>query len=313
MENTAWNTKLVSRLSIASLLVAVAVLAAGYFAGCRNSSADSGGERVKVVLEDGTPLADRLDKLESDIAELKSGSTGAAAGGCENLDKSLSDSNQNLVKEVQKLLKNHSLININPTYPPLQLFDLSKLPSKGSKDALVTIIEFSDFQCPACRRMALYLDNLVNKNQGQVRLVFVDRILRAEYRDGYPFHPYALIAHEAAAEAQVQGKFWDMYIHIFKNQKALFPARPKSEEDYEKKKKQVREKLIQAAGELDMDKEAMREALSNHTHREALLDTNEMAKKMDINSTPTVWSSAFFRTKNPQQVVDMINRATELK
>jgi protein-disulfide isomerase/uncharacterized coiled-coil protein SlyX len=298
------------RAAIAVFVLAAAVLSAGHLTGCKNSSADSGPETVKVVLEDGTPLEKRLNELESAIAKQE----GTSGGDCSGLKENIATSNDELIKEMQKLFKNNSLMNIRPNYPPIQHFDISEMPSKGSKDAVVTILEFSDFQCPYCARMALYLDSLVKKNPDKIRLVFVDRILVGEYRDGFPFHPYAMTAHEAAAEAKSQGKFWEMYTYIFENQKKVFPGgRPQSEEDLEEKNAEVRETLIKAAGELGLDKKAMRKALENHTHREALEATNKLVRQMDINSTPTVWTSGFFHTKNPTEVLEMINNATVLE
>ncbi len=298
------------RATIALFVLAAAVLFAGCFTGCKNSSADSGPEAVKVVLEDGTPLEKRLTKLENSIAKLE----GASGGDCSDLKENIDNSNDKLIEEVQKLFKNNSLMNIRPNYPPIQHFDMSEMPSKGSKDPVVTILEFSDFQCPYCAKMALYLDSLVEKNPEKIRLVFVDRILVGKYRDGFPFHPYAMTAHEAAAEAKAQGEFWKMYKYIFENQKKVFPGgRPKSEEDLKEKNKELRERLIEAAGELGLDKSAMRKALENHTHREALEATNKIVREMDINSTPTVWTSGFFHTKNPTEVLEMINNATVLE
>lgn len=314
MGETIKKSNIVLRVFIGALLAAVAALSASYFTGCRNSSASPGSDAVQVVLEDGTPLAERLDELETAINSSQGGTAVSSVRGCPDLKEDLSTSNENLVKEIKKLFKNNSLMNVRPTYPPIRHFDLSEMPGKGSKDAVVTLIEFSDFQCPYCARMALQLDSLVEENPDKVRLIFVDRILLGKRNDGFPFHPYALPAHEAAAEAKAQGGFWKMYSYIFKHQREVFPkGRPKDQEDYQKKKKQLREDLIKAAGELGLDKNAMRNALENHTHRDALLRTNNIVKGMDINSTPTVWTSGFFRPQNLGAVLDMISNAKKLK
>jgi len=89
-------------------------------------------------------------------------------------------------------------------------------PSIGSPDAPVTIIEFSDFQCPFCARFSLdtlpqLKENYISK--GKVRMVFRDFPLG--------FHAQALPAAEAAECADEQGKFWEMHDKIFQNQGSL--------------------------------------------------------------------------------------------
>jgi protein-disulfide isomerase len=89
-------------------------------------------------------------------------------------------------------------------------------PVQGSKDAPITIIEFSDFQCPYCAKfytqtLPQIRDNYINT--GKVKFV---------YRD-YPlsFHQYAKKAAEAADCAQEQGKFWEFHDMIYENQASL--------------------------------------------------------------------------------------------
>jgi len=89
-------------------------------------------------------------------------------------------------------------------------------PSKGLATAPVTIIEFSDFECPFCARFYSQTLNQIEEKYiktGKVRLV---------YRD-YPlsFHPSAQKAAEGAECADEQGKFWEMHDKIFENQQAM--------------------------------------------------------------------------------------------
>ncbi len=86
-------------------------------------------------------------------------------------------------------------------------------PALGSKDAKVTVIEFSDFQCPFCRRYFTQTFEQVKKNyidSGKIRYVYRDYPL--------PFHPAALPYAEAANCANEQGKFWDFHDKIFEEQ-----------------------------------------------------------------------------------------------
>jgi protein-disulfide isomerase len=86
-------------------------------------------------------------------------------------------------------------------------------PVVGPKSAPVTIVEFSDFQCPACRMAAPSLRQLEQKYKDKVRVVFRN----------YPlsFHANAQGAAEAALAANEQGKFWEMHDKLFANQQAL--------------------------------------------------------------------------------------------
>jgi protein-disulfide isomerase len=81
-------------------------------------------------------------------------------------------------------------------------------PSRGPADAPVTIIEFSDYQCPFCRRAEPTVQEVLDKYEGKVRFVFrhfpLDRI-----------HPQARGASEAAACAAEQGKFWEYHAELF--------------------------------------------------------------------------------------------------
>ena len=88
---------------------------------------------------------------------------------------------------------------------------------KGNKDAKVTIIEFSDFQCPFCERFVSGALPQIEENYiktGKVKLIFKDFPLDS-------IHPYATPAALAARCAGEQGKFWEMHDLIFTNQASL--------------------------------------------------------------------------------------------
>jgi len=86
-------------------------------------------------------------------------------------------------------------------------------PARGPAGAPVTIVEFSDFQCPFCSRITPTLDQVVSKYGNKVRLVFRQFPL--------PMHPNAAKAAEAALCANEQGKFWEMHDAMFKDQAGL--------------------------------------------------------------------------------------------
>lgn len=96
----------------------------------------------------------------------------------------------------------------------VSLFDVEAIgPSRGPKDAPVTIVEFSDFECPYCSRALETLEKVEEAYQGKVRVVFRDYPLQ--------FHANAKKAAEAGHCANEQGKFWELHDLMFANQRAL--------------------------------------------------------------------------------------------
>jgi protein-disulfide isomerase len=93
-------------------------------------------------------------------------------------------------------------------------------PTKGTADAKVTIVEFSDFECPFCSKAEESVTQVEEKYAGKVRVVYRHFPLS--------FHSHAQKAAEAAACAEEQGKFWEMHKQLFANQRALEVADLKS-------------------------------------------------------------------------------------
>lgn len=92
-------------------------------------------------------------------------------------------------------------------------FQLAGAPARGPAGARVTLVEFSDFQCPFCRSGAVALSAAADAYPNDVRLVFKQ----------FPLdnHSQAAIAAEASLAAQAQGKFWPMHDRMFANPRAL--------------------------------------------------------------------------------------------
>jgi protein-disulfide isomerase len=123
-------------------------------------------------------------------------------------------------------------------------------PARGPADAPVTIIEFSDYQCPFCRRAEPTVKQVLDAYEGKVRFVFrhfpLDRI-----------HPQARGASEAAACAAEQGKFWEYHAELFSgdgqlDRPALDAAAQKTGLDAAAFKTCVDERKTQALVEADV-------------------------------------------------------------
>jgi protein-disulfide isomerase len=100
--------------------------------------------------------------------------------------------------------------------PPRVAVDATGAPSRGPANAPVTIVEFSEFQCPFCRRAAPTLREVEARYKGKVRIVFRHFPLSR--------HENAPKAAEAADCAQDQGRFWEMHDRLFDNAERLTVA-----------------------------------------------------------------------------------------
>ncbi len=87
-------------------------------------------------------------------------------------------------------------------------------PSFGPATAKVTIVEWSDFQCPYCSRAVPVIKQIKDTYKDSVRVVFRHQPLRS-------IHPQAEIAAEASMAAHEQGKFWEMHDVLFENARQL--------------------------------------------------------------------------------------------
>jgi protein-disulfide isomerase len=94
-----------------------------------------------------------------------------------------------------------------------QNIKLGDAPVKGPSNAKVTVVLFSDFQCPFCSRAVPVLKEIEDGYKGKVKIAFKQLPL--------PFHDKAHLAAEAALAANEQGKFWPYHDKLFANQQAL--------------------------------------------------------------------------------------------
>ncbi|HKB77419.1 MAG TPA: thioredoxin domain-containing protein, partial [Myxococcales bacterium] len=94
--------------------------------------------------------------------------------------------------------------------------EVGSAPVLGPRNAPVTIVEWSDFQCPFCGRVEPTLQQLRQEYQGKIRIAWKNQPLS--------FHPNAMPAAEAAMAAHEQGKFWEFHDALFKQQGQLGSA-----------------------------------------------------------------------------------------
>jgi len=136
-------------------------------------------------------------------------------------------------------------------------------PSKGPATALVTIVEFSDFQCPFCAEAVPILKQVADTYGDKVRIVYRDFPIDA-------IHPQARKAAEAARCAQEQGKFWEYHDKLFANQQALGV-----------------EALNKYTEEVGLNGNAFAACLSSAKVREAVERDIQDGQKAGVGGTPT--------------------------
>lgn len=163
-------------------------------------------------------------------------------------------------------LRRASVVQINLTAPESPMFQISTddQPYKGNAKASVTIIEFTDFQCPSCAQQHPVLERLVSEFGNRVRLVVRDFPLSQ--------HAEASKAAEAAEAAREQGKYWEYVALLFRNQSAL----------------EVN-KLKQYASELGLDRARFDAALDSSKFAEKVERDVTEGQRFGVNGTPTFY------------------------
>jgi protein-disulfide isomerase len=177
--------------------------------------------------------------------------------------------------EQQRASARESLIaDLRKAGPPVRiLFDAPRRevsiaatdPALGRASAPVTLIEFSDFQCPFCQRVAPTLKRLRETYGDKVRIVWKDFPLTQ-------IHPQAFKAGEAAHCAGDQGKYWEYHDRLFANQQALQP-----------------EELKKHATDLGLDGAAFATCLDSSKYGERVRDGVAEGTRLGVNSTPTIY------------------------
>ena len=136
---------------------------------------------------------------------------------------------------------------------------------QGSASAIVTLVEYGDYQCPFCGEAYPVIKKLQEYWGKQLRFVFRNFPLTR-------IHAYAQGAAEAAEAADGQGKFWEMHDYLFEHQDAL-----------------EIEDLVRAAGTLGLDTAKFRRELSGHVHSGRVREDVQSGIDSSVGGTPTIF------------------------
>jgi protein-disulfide isomerase len=152
-------------------------------------------------------------------------------------------------------------------------------PQFGPADAKVTIVEFSDFQCPFCSRAATAVHDLKAKYGDKVHFVFRQFPLS--------FHQNAHLSAEAALAANAQGKFWEFHDKLFANQQKL-----------------DRESLEGYAKELGLNVADFKKALDDKKFTSTVDSEQKLGEEVAVDGTPTMFLNGK-RVNNPTDLKEI--------
>lgn len=161
-------------------------------------------------------------------------------------------------------LRSQAHIVVNLKAPPMLRVDVKTdgAPVRGNVNAPVTIVEFSDFHCPFCKKVLPTLAQIESRYGDKVKLVFRDFPIEQ-------IHPGASKAHEAARCANEQGKFWAYHDKLFAN--GLKPSP---------------EMLTGLAKEVGLEPVAFETCLGNGKYQAAVKQDIEEGSRAGVTGTP---------------------------
>jgi protein-disulfide isomerase len=159
---------------------------------------------------------------------------------------------------------------INSKWGPAKILDnavkipVAGAPLTGAADARLTIVEFSDFQCPYCAAAVPQIREILKAYPTQVKLIFKQFPLEE--------HPQADLAATAAVAAQKQGKFWQMHDALFAHSDAL-----------------SRKSILGYAKEIGLDVDKLETDMDTTAVRETVERDVQDGNDANVQGTPTIF------------------------
>jgi protein-disulfide isomerase len=191
----------------------------------------------------------------ADVEELKKG------------QKEILDKLAALDKTVQQIKTAPPAAPARPQIDPNKVYNIPTTgsPARGAENAKVTIVEFSDYQCPFCSQAEGLVKQVLETYPTDVRLVYKQFPLTS-------IHPNAMPASKAALAAGRQGKFWEMHHLIFDNQRQLGS-----------------EKFTEFAEKLQLDVPQFQKDMESPDIFAQINREMQEGKSADVTGTPTIF------------------------
>jgi protein-disulfide isomerase len=161
--------------------------------------------------------------------------------------------------------------------------DITGSPVKGPADAPVTMVLFTDFECPYCSKIVPLLEQVLERNSQTVKLVFKNMPLK--------FHKMAQPSARAALAAQEQGKFWEFHDRLFEAQSTL-----------------SKETINKIALDLNLDIQKFEQDMASPKIQAQINQDLMAAEKAGVTGTPTVFiNGRLLKERSPvgfQTIID---------
>src|SRR5664279_1594899 len=141
---------------------------------------------------------------------------------------------------------------------------------KVAPGAKVTLVEFGDFECPACGVEYPIVTKLLQNYKGKITFVFREFPI--------PSHKYGNLAAQAAEAAGGQGKFFEMYDKLYSNQKDWGD---------EGKDKNAMDYFVKYAGDIKLDVNKFKSDTQNNTYKARITQDQKDASSVSVDATPT--------------------------
>jgi protein-disulfide isomerase len=142
---------------------------------------------------------------------------------------------------------------------------------KGNAESDIVLIEYSDFQCPACKSALPTIEGAVSEFSNHIKFVYRQFPLRS-------IHPNAQITAQASEAAGLQGKFWEMHDILFENQSNWKDLNSSEIDDV----------LVGYAGEIGINSEQFADDLRSSDVEKAVNEDYDGADRAKLRGTPTL-------------------------
>ncbi len=208
------------------------------------------------------PPSAQIEVKDLKASSIKGAKSGVLSAGGRNVNFTMSDDGRYVIfGDVED-------ITVDPFAGVMKKISLKDAPAKGPANAKVTIVEYSDFQCPFCSRGYQTMENQVLKEYGdKVRFTYKNFPL--------PMHPWAepaAIAAECARE-QKEAAFWKLYNYYFQNQRDLNPQN-------------VKDKSLEAVKDDGIDAAKFSDCFDNKKTLPKVKEQQAEGSSVGVNGTP---------------------------